>query len=202
MAKQPQPTRTAPPAPLQPDTDPAAPRGRRIETNMGQGLLRPGAYKDVRRTGTPAYCGAMMGRAFGYMTHPNNRDATRTSIRFAGEFLSVLYSGEIRRTTEAYLPSSIERSLKAALDLQQNSGMASPIEFGVEVWCEPDPRETSTMGFRYACYDRRPETPNDPLMAIAYETGMISRPAIAGPRQAADGAESDGNIDPETGEVS
>jgi hypothetical protein len=139
----------------------------------------------------------MLGRAFGLTEHPNRKDPKRVSFRFAGQFIGIKYDGRTINTTEAYLPSAIERTVKAALDLQRNTGMASPIEFACEVWCEPDEEGKETpLGYRYVCYDRRPQRDNDPLLALAYETGMIDRPQ----GRMTDQTVRD-NVDPETGEM-
>jgi hypothetical protein len=158
-------------------------------------LLNPGAGKIVQRTQVPLYCGAIFGRCFGYTEHPNKIDANKTSIRFAGQFVGIKADGSTSNTVEAYLPSTVERGLKAALDVQKGTAMSAPVEFSVEVWCEPDPRPQSILGFRYASYDRKPQVENDPLFALGVASGLIedTRKQLTGP--------SAGDVDPETGEV-
>lgn len=192
MARAASSTRDAPP---EPGTVREGPVGRRIDTNLGPGLLYPGVGKMVQRSGKPLYVGAMVGRCFGYTEHPNAKDPTKTSRRFAGQFTGIKADGGILNTNEAYLPGAIDRAIKAALDLQAGH-MAAPIEFAVEIWCEPDDRASSSMGFRYGCYDRVKEKPNDPLLMLAYEAGLIDRPQgqITAPVTEA-------GVDPETGEV-
>lgn len=175
------------------------PTGRAITTNLGPGMLYPGVGKLVQRSGQPVHCGALSGIVAGYIQHPNNKDPSKTSTRFAGQFLAVKHTGEVVSGFEAYLPGALERPIKAALDIQKNSTFAAPVPFAAEIWCEPDDRPSSSLGFRYACYDRTKENANDPLLMLAYESGLIERPAamIAGPSP-----ETTENVDPETGEVS
>jgi hypothetical protein len=185
-------------APREPGTDPVGPKGRRIDTNLGPGSLYPGAGRMVQRSGQPLYVGAMTGRAFGYTQHPNSKDPAKTSTRFAGQFIGIKHDGAILNTNEAYLPGAIERTIKAALDLQEGTGMKSPVPFAVEIWCEPDNRASSSMGFRYGCYDRVEQSPTDPLLMLAYESGLIERPTA----QIAAPPNDDGDpVDPETGEI-
>ena len=188
------PTKTPDPTSL---SEPAGPIGRKIEPAIGPGSLRPGAGKIVQRSGNPLYCGAIVGRAFGYMTHPNAKDPKRESTRFAGSFMGITHNGTIKHTQEAYLPSAIERTIKSALDLQEGTGLKSPVSFSIEVWCDPDPRESSSMGFRYTCYDRSPQAENDPLLALAVQSGLIEAPQRALPPA----PERPENVDPETGEI-
>src|SRR5258708_4282775 len=74
---------------------PLAPTGRRVERAAGPGSLRAGVGKMVQRTAQPHYCGAITGRAFGYTEHPNSKDAKKISTRFAGQFLTIDYSGVV-----------------------------------------------------------------------------------------------------------
>jgi len=174
---------------------PAVPTGSKITGNLGPGVLNPGIGKRVQRSGQPEYCGAIVGMVAGYVTHPNARDATRTSIRFAGDFRCVRVDGTVLTGRECYLPSGIQRAMKAACDLQQ--GRMIPLS--VEVWCEPDEegRPASPVGYSYVTYDRRPQDARDPLLALAYESGILERPE-AEPQQLAAPEET---YDPETGEV-
>ncbi len=181
-------------------------RGREIVTNVGPGTLRPGVGKLVQRSGKRLYCGAMTGLAFGYTAHPNAKDPKKTSIRFAGQFLAITADQKVLRCNELYVPSAIERTIKSALDIQEGTSLKSPVRFGVEIWCEPDQeggRETS-LGYHYGCYDVTPEGGDDPLLSLAFDTGLIERPApaLAAPGHAAPHSDQgDGKIDPETGEV-
>ena len=181
--------------PREPGTAPVGPQGRKIDNNLGPGLLYPGVGRLVQRAGEPIYCGAMMGRCFGYTEHPNSKDPTKTSRRFAGQFIGITHDGRTINTGEAYLPGAIDRTIKAALDISRGH-LPDPIEFAVEVWCEPDDRQSSTMGFRYACYDRKKQDASNPLLALAYESGLMDRPQ----GQLAAPAREEG-VDPETGEV-
>lgn len=192
MARAASATRDAPP---EPGTALAAPQGRRIDTNLGPGLLNPGVGRKVQRSGEPIYCGAMIGRCFGYTEHPNSKDPTKTSRRFAGQFIGICADGHTINTGEAYLPGAIDRTIKAALDISKGH-LPDPVEFAVEVWCEPDDRTSSTMGFRYACFDRKKEDAVNPLLALAFESGLMERPQgqLAAPPPAE-------NVDPETGVV-
>lgn len=186
-----------PDAPREPGTQPAGPIGRRIDTNLGPGILNPGVGRRVQRSGQPIYVGAMVGRCFGYTEHPNSKDPTKLSRRFAGQFTGIKADGGVLNTNEAYLPGAIDRTIKAALDLYKGM-VPNPVEFAVEIWCEPDDRESSTMGFRYGCYDRVKEKPNDPLLMLAYEAGLIDRPATGLTDQR---ARPEVDHDEETGEV-
>ena len=166
--------------------------GQRIDTQLGAGTLFPGVGKLVQRSGEPRYCGAIVGQAFGYSESPNTRDPSRVSRRFAGDFLGIRQDGSILHTAEAYLPSSVERAVKAALDLR-----SGPISLAVDVWCEPDEQGRQTpLGYRYVCYDRKPRAEADPLMSLAYASGLLERPAPAlpSPDEAVD-------YDPESGEI-
>ena len=171
------------------------PTGRKLAGNIGPGTLYPGAGKIVQRTGQPLRCGALTGQAFDVMEHPNAKDPARTSVRFVGNVIAVTHEGQVLRGAEWYLPPVVTRSLRASLKLS-----GGPVGFAVEIWCEPDAegRPPSPLGYSYVSYDRTPARDNDPMLALAYESGILERPAsqaLAGPEQLAD------DIDPETGEV-
>lgn len=191
MAKNATTTTKAPPAP------PATPTGRKLDSSFGPGTLKPGAGKLVQRTQTPAYCGAIFGRAFGYTEHPNAKDPTRTSTRFAGQFIGIRADGTMLNSAEAYLPSSIQNAIRAALDVQRGTSGSGAIEFSVEVWCEPDEegRQATPLGYRYVTYDRKPQVENDPLMALGIASGLIE------PSQCQLAPPTPDDVDPETGEV-
>jgi hypothetical protein len=180
------------------------PRGLRLAGNLGPGTLYPGVGKIVQRTGQPLYCGSMTGRVFGVTEHPNTKDNKRTSSRFAGQFLLVNRKGQVIRGYEAYLPGTVERAVKAALKLNPQGG--EPIPVSIEVWCEPDEdgRPASPLGYSYVSYDRAAVRDGDPLLALAYEAGILERPAttraLAAPGEPGEPGEGD-EIDPETGEV-
>lgn len=179
-----------------PPRPPDAPIGRKLENAFGPGTLNPGVGKRVQRSGHPEYCGAIFGRAFGYMSHPNAKDANKLSYRFAGQFIGIDHLGVTKNTAEVYLPSSLQNSIKAGLDARGTSGGA--IDFSAEIWCEPDERESSQLGFRYAVYDRMPTTAADPMLALGYASGLLERPATA----AIANTSQEEYVDPETGEVS
>lgn len=193
-------TRNPPPPPPRPAGPRAAaassdaPTGRKLAGNLGPGSLYPGAGKIVQRTQEPLRCGTLTGVAFDSQDHPNSRDPSRTSTRFVGEVMAVDHVGNILRGAEWYLPPTPTRAIKAALRISQ------PVRFSFEVWCEPDQegRPASPLGYSYVVYDRVPARDNDPLMALAYEAGILERPA--GPALAAPEPEAE-DIDPETGEI-
>jgi hypothetical protein len=160
-------------------------------------MLFPGAGKIVQRTDKSIYCGTMTGRAFDATEHPSKMDAAKLSVRFAGEVLAVTHDGEMLRGAEWYLPGTVARGVRAALRVSQGQSVA----FSVEIWCEPDDpaRAKSALGYSYAAYDRIPTRQDDPLMTLAYEAGILERPA---PALTHEGTEPDAEtIDPETGEV-
>jgi hypothetical protein len=176
----------------------AGPRGRKLSANIGPGMLRPGAGKQVQRTQQPMMCGTMTGHAFDATDHPNSRDASRTSTRFVGRVMAIGHDGKMASGAEWYLPPTVGRAVKAALKV--NGGQ--PVPFSIEVWCEPDDegRPASPLGYAYVSYDRIPTRDNDPLMMLAYEAGILERPsgpALAAPSEVREGEE----VDPETGEI-
>lgn len=192
---------TTPATPRVVAPSPAGPTGRRLAGNLGPGTLYPGVGKIVQRTGQPQHCGSATGYAFGYTEHPNTRDPKRTSTRFAGQFMFVTHAGEVLQGVECYLPSTLERGIKAALKLRSEGG--EPVPFAVELWCEPDQegRPASPLGYSYVTYDRAPQGASNPLMALAFEAGILERPASlpSGAIQAP--AETpEAEVDPETGE--
>lgn len=203
MATKPQ-TRPAAPPPPPPPAGPRGvalntgdgPKGRKISGNIGPGTLYPGAGKIVQRTQTPLACGMMTGHAFDVAEHPNSKDPSRVSSRFVGEVMAVTHKGEILRGMEWYLPPTPTRAIKAALRMSEGH----PVPFAFEIWCEPDEpgRPASPLGYSYVSYDRVPARDNDPLMALAYEAGILERPA--GPALAAPETLPD-DVDPETGEI-
>lgn len=176
---------------------PQAPQGRRLAGNLGPGTLYPGVGKLVQRTGQPHYCGTMTGRVFGVTEHPNTRDPKRVSSRFAGNFLLIDHNGTVINGHECYLPGTVERAIKAALHLNPQG---EPVPLAIEVWCEPDQdgRPPSPLGYSYVTYDRAAVRENDPLLALAYEAGILERPSLALPEP--DSREGE-TIDPETGEI-
>jgi hypothetical protein len=180
----------------------AGPQGQKLAGNLGPGTLRPGAGKQVQRSGEPLYCGTISGRVFGFTDHPNNKDMARTSTRFAGQFLLVDHTGVLIHGAECYLPGTITRAVKAALGLQGGE-MREPVAISLEVWCEPDQegRPASPLGYSYVCYDRRAMRDNDPLLAIAYEAGILERPDTAPAALAGPAMDPDVEVDPETGEL-
>jgi hypothetical protein len=175
-----------------------APQGRKLAGNIGPGMLRPGAGKQVQRSQQPLLCGTMTGRAFDATDHANSRDANRTSTRFAGEIMAIGHDGQIARGMEWYLPPTVARAVKAALRVNQGH----PVPFSIEVWCEPDAegRPASPLGYSYVSYDRVPTRDNDPLMLLAYEAGILDRPQAALPAPEASLREGE-ELDPETGEI-
>lgn len=182
----------------------SAPRGQRIESNLGPGRLYPGVGKLVQRTGLPHRAGTITGWAYGYLDHPNTRDKARTSTRFAGQFMLIDHKGAVIQGAECYLPPTITRACKASLDAQRaGGGGVQGVPISLEVWCEPDQegRPASPVGYTWQSYDLTPRTETDPLMALAIASGVIERPAglaIAAPEpQLAEGEE----YDPETGEI-
>jgi hypothetical protein len=178
------------PAAAPADGNPAAvPIGRRLVANLSPAMLRPGAGREVQRTGESSYCGRIWGRVFGYTEHPNARDKTRISRRFAGSFGFTNAKGEQSQATECYLPGTLERGLKAALDISQQ-----PVSFAVEIWCEPDaPERTTPLGYSYGVYNRL--TQDAAVDEIAYAAGILPRPE---PEPTLIGHEI---VDGETGEV-
>jgi hypothetical protein len=139
----------------------------------------------------------MTGQVFGVTEHPNSKDPRRMSYRFAGKFLLIDHNGTVINGHECYFPPKVERALRAALDLNPSG---QPVPVAIEVWCEPDQegKPRSPMEYSYASYDRSIQRENDPLMALAYETGLLERPTTALPAPETDAEET---IDPETGEI-
>ena len=167
----------------------AAPIGRRLAANLSPAMLRPGAGREVQRTGEPVFCGRIWGRVFACSEHPNARDKTRVSRRFAGSFGFTNAKGEQSQATECYLPGTLERGLKAALDISHQ-----PVSFAVEIWCEPDaPERASPLGYSYGVYNRL--TRDEEVDEVAYAAGILPRPE---PPPALIGRET---VDAETGEV-
>src|SRR6516165_9942251 len=82
----------------------AAPIGRRLAANLSPAMLRPGAGREVQRTGEPVFCGRVWGRVFGYTEHPTARDKTGISRRFAGSVPFSNAKGEQSQATECYPP--------------------------------------------------------------------------------------------------
>jgi hypothetical protein len=177
------------------------PKGDRLAGYAGPGTLRPGAGKQVQRSGAPLYCGAMVGIAFAVTKHPNSKDAKRTSTRFVGDCLAISHDGKVAQVGEYYLPGSLSRIAEAALTVGGGS-----FQFAADIWCEPDAegRPPSPLGYSYVTYNRRARASNDPVLALAYASGLIEQPAENSDRLllAANGAqEHEDEVDPETGEV-
>jgi hypothetical protein len=170
------------------------PKGDRLAGYVGPGTLRPGVGKLVQRSGTPHYCGAMAGIAFGCTTHPNSKDPKRTSTRFVGDCIAILHNGQVVQVGEFYLPKTLERIIAANV-----AGGANQVPFSIEVWCEPDAegRTPSPLGYSYITYNRRIRAENDPVLALAYASGLIEEP----PAPASAPMLTDQSVDPETGEV-
>lgn len=175
------------------------PKGRRLAGNLGPGTLFPGVGRLVQRTGQPQFCGTMTGRVFGFTEHPNTKDAKRISTRFAGQFMLTDHKGEVLQGVECYLPSTLERGLKAAVKLR-GDGAGEPVPFAGELWCMPDEegRPASPLGYSYVFYDRAPQGDNNPLLALAYAAGILERPV---PALGAPSEPVPDDVDPETGEV-
>jgi len=181
------------------------PIGRRLAGNLGPGILFPGVGKMVQRTQQPYYCGVITGLVFGYVEHPNSKDPKRTSTRFAGQFLLVNWRGQVIQGYECYLPGTVERAVKAALKIRGDAG-GEPIKVSIEVWCEPDDpsRSGSPLGYSYITYDRAAQRDADPLLAMAYETGILDRPVgseVGRQAMLTAATAGAGAYDPETGEV-
>lgn len=202
MANRPKPqAASAPPSPRVAGTSPgAAPRGQRIESNLGPGRLYPGVGKLVQRTGLPHRAGTITGLAFGYSQAPNTKNPQRISTRFAGQFMLIDHKGSVVQGAECYLPPTIERAVKAALDLRGQG--SDPVPVSIECWCEPDQegRPPSPIGYTWVGYDLSPRSESDPLMALAFASGVIERPATALPPPDLSAREGE-EIDPETGEI-
>lgn len=183
-----------------PKAPPAMPAGRKLARNLGPGTLYPGVGRLVQRTGEPQYCGTISGLVFGYTEHANTRDPARTSTRFVGQFIAVDREGAVSQGYECYLPGTVERALKAALRLRGAEG--EPVPVATEIWCEPDEqgRPASPLGYSYVVYDRLAQRANDPVLSIAYDAGILERPASS-PAAIGHDANAGRRIDPETGEV-
>jgi hypothetical protein len=177
------------------------PKGDRLAGYAGPGTLRPGVGQLVQRSGQPQYCGAMVGVAMAAVKSPNPRDPSRTSTRFIGDCIAISHNGQLQQVGEYYLPSTPTRIIQASLAL---SGAGVPFSF--EIWCEPDPegRSRSPLGYSYVTYNRRPRPSNDPVLALAYASGLIEPPAGDGDTLLLDTNEAQAHgddVDPETGEV-
>ena len=198
MPKQPSKAAAMPPPPRA-VAPPQAPQGRRLAGNLGPGTLYPGVGKLVQRTGQPYYCGTITGRVFGFLEHPNSRDPKRTSTRFAGNFMLIDHNGTVINGHECYLPGTVERAVKAALNLNPHG---EPVPLATEIWCEPDQdgRPPSPLGYSYITYDRAAVRENDPLLALAYEAGILERPSLAIAARDDEAREGE-TVDPETGEI-
>jgi hypothetical protein len=175
------------------------PQGTRLEGNLGPGTLRPGVGKLTVQTGQPQYCGTMTGLVFGYKTAENKRFPGRMSTSFAGKFILVTHAGKVIEGYQCFLPGTVARAICAAIDIRGTTG-GEPVPFSIEVWCEPDQegRPPAPQHFSYVTYDRSQRQDNDPLLALAYASGTLSRPS---PEPAAIAAPEEGTYDPETGEV-
>ena len=194
-------TNTLPDRSIRATAQKGAPKGDRLAGYAGPGTLRPGVGQLVQRSGQPQYCGAMAGIAMAVTKSPNPRDPSRTSTRFIGDCLAIPHNGQVLQVGEFFLPGTVTRQIEASLAL---SGAGVP--FSVEIWCEPDPegRPRSPLGYSYVTYNRRARTPNDPVLALAYESGLIEQPAGDGGAllPGMNGAEEHpDDVDPETGEI-
>lgn len=176
---------------------PDKPQGDRLAGYAGPGTLRPGVGKLVQRTGAPHYCGAMVGMVMAASKHPNSRDQSRTSTKFVGDCISVQFDGRVQQVGEFYLPPTLTRIIEASL------GLGGGVAFSVEIWCEPDAegRTPSPLGYSYVTYNRRPRPANDPVLALAYASGLIEMPEddVAARLKAIED-KTFSSIDPETGE--
>jgi hypothetical protein len=177
------------------------PKGDRLAGYVSPGTLHPGVGKLVQRSGQPHRCGSMTGIAMAAIKSPNPRDSSRTSIRFIGDCIAILHNDQTLQVGEFFLPGTLTRIIEASL---AHSGEGVP--FSVEIWCEPDTegRPRSPLGYSYVTYNRRPRAPNDPVLALAYASGLIVPPAGDGGTVllGANGAQAHGDdVDPETGEV-
>lgn len=180
-----------------------SPAGERMATYLGHGKLRPGIGLEVRRTGVPAYCGDIVGHAIAFEEHPNTKDPTKVSTCFLGQWKAFSHTGEqIGAGAACYLPPVLTRVIKAAL--KRDPQHVVPV--AVSISCEPD-REGSTpsaQGYSFAVFDRRPTPVDDPVLLLAYESGIMKRPAPALPAaspMAAPTPAAGEYVDPETGEI-
>ena len=178
------------------------PAGQKLGRAAGPGNLFPGAGALARQSGQPIFCGRIAGQVFTFTEHPNSKDPSKKSVRFAGRFLFIDHDGKQSMHSEAYLPGVVGNGLRASLELaRQNSigGMASgPLTIALEVWCEPDQftQRRSAIGYEYAVYDRSaPAEGIDPVQQIAIAAGLIPAPALPAPSEPA------GDVDPATGEI-
>ena len=177
------------------------PKGDRLAGYAGPNTLRPGVGQLVQRSGQPQYCGAMAGIAMAVSKSPNPRDPSRTSTCFIGDCIAISQNGQVLTVGEFFLPGTPTRIIEASL---AHSGEGVPFCF--DIWCEPDPegRPRSPLGYSYVAYNRRERPPNDPVLALAYASGLIEAPAgdggtlLLGANEAQ--AKPD-DVDPETGEV-
>jgi len=177
------------------------PKGDRLAGYAGPGTLRPGVGQLVQRSGQPQYCGAMAGIAMAVIKSPNPRDPSRTSTRFIGDCMAIRQNGQVLTVGEFFLPGTPTRIIEASL---AHSGEGVPFCF--DIWCEPDPegRPRSPLGYSFVTYNRRARAPNDPVLALAYESGLIEPPAGDGGTLllGANGARAHpDDVDPATGEV-
>ena len=192
---------TSPDRSLRATAQKGGPKGDRLAGYAAPSTLRPGVGPLVQRSGQPQCCGAMVGIAMAANKSPNPRDPSRTSTRFIGDCFAILHNGQVQQVGEFFLPATAGRMIEASL---AHSGEAVP--FGFEIWCEPDPegRPRSPLGYSYVTYNRRERPPNDPVLTLAYASGLIEPPAGDGGTHllGANGAQAHpDDVDPETGEV-
>lgn len=170
------------------------PKGVRIDGYFGPGLLRPGVGKLVQRSGEPQFCGSLAFRVNScdvgeskYLDEKTGKP--RVSKRFNGEFLGITFEDKRIYAAEGYIPKAIERSTQIRVERGED------VAFAGDLWCEP---ADSNIGFGYRLYDRRPRPADDPLLELAVMAGLIDPPTPALPARP---SSSEGEVDPETGEV-
>lgn len=174
---------------------PAAPSGTRLTKFVGPGTLNPGAGKVARRTEQPVYCGKIAGMIYDTVRRTSRADETKENVAFLGSFLAIKADGTQLRPVELYVPGIVQGSFEAMV--RRNPGGAARVAF--EVWAEPD--ETTTIGYHYSVHTLIQDT-HDPVMDLAYEVGLLERPApLIEQRAAADPDDGAPDYDPETGEI-
>jgi hypothetical protein len=150
--------------PAQPD----GPRGQKM-LNLSPGRLNKGAGKFTAADGEPRYCGRIFGEAYHYEKEESTVYPGTFNYVFHGRFGFIDAAGNQGRGPMAYLPSMVQKAIRAPLDKGEQA-----VPFAFEIWTAPDARE-SRAGFFYDAYDCMPNV-GAGIDAIAIAAGFIDAP--------------------------
>lgn len=156
---------------LKEETALSGPQGQKMALNLSPGFLMIDPGETIRdEIGEGKRPDMLAGKIWGVATHgfdlPSEKYPGTRNIRWHGEFGYENRLEQIGQASSVYLPSAVERDLKAAGcpvlvvgSAQEADAMGGPAHpfaagFSVEIWYERVPRKINAKGYVHGTYNR------------------------------------------------